>query len=186
MSRVSQGQAIENRRRAVAAASRLFRERGASGISVAELMSSIGLTTGGFYKQFASKDALVAEAMQVAFGDLDRLLAGFDSMHEDHDAARSALVDFYLSVDHRDQPGTGCPTAGFAGDVAREPAAGEVRATYAAGVEKFAEWAAADGDDGLPVVATLVGAILLARATVGTGLSERILESAHQALAPDS
>ena len=185
MSRVSQAQATENRRRAVTAASQLFRERGASGISVADLMSSIGLTTGGFYKQFSSKDALVAEAMQVAFGDLDRLLAEFDSVHEDHDAARIALVDFYLSVDHRDQPGTGCPNAGFAGDMAREPAAREVHATYAAGVEKFAEWMAADGGDGIPAIATLVGAILLARATVGTEVSERILESTHKALAPD-
>ncbi|MEU0265119.1 TetR/AcrR family transcriptional regulator [Nocardioides sp. NPDC006303] len=185
MSRVSQAQATENRRRAVAAASQLFRERGANGISVAELMSSIGLTTGGFYKQFSSKDALVAEAIEVAFGDLDRLLAGFDSMHEDHDASRRALVDFYLSAEHRDEPGTGCPTAGFAGDVAREPAAGGVRATYAVGVERFAEWMAADGDDGLPVVASLVGAILLARATAGTELSERILESTHKALASD-
>src|SRR5438874_13241109 len=104
MSRVSQAQAIENRRRAVSAASQLFRERGANGISVAELMSSIGLTTGGFYKQFPSKDALIAEATHVAFGDLELLLAEFDSAHGDHDPARGALVDFYLSVDHRDQP----------------------------------------------------------------------------------
>ncbi len=186
MSRVSQAQAIENRRRAVAAASELFRERGASGISVAELMSSIGLTTGGFYKQFPSKDALVAEATEAAFGDLEGLLAKFDSAHEDHDAARGALVDFYLSADHRDQPGAGCPTAGFAGDMAREPTAEDVRATYAAGVEKFADWMAADDDDGLPVVASLVGAILLARATAGTELSEKILESTHKVLAPEA
>lgn len=55
MSRVSQAQALENRRRAVAAASQLFRERGVNGISVADLMKSIGLTTGGFYKQFPSR-----------------------------------------------------------------------------------------------------------------------------------
>lgn len=134
MSRVSQAQALENRRRAVAAASQLFRERGVNGISVADLMKSIGLTTGGFYKQFSSKEALVAEAAQAAFGDLDLLLASFDTAQGDHDTARGALVDFYLSAEHRDQPGTGCPTAGFAGDMAREPVAGEVRETYAAGV----------------------------------------------------
>jgi TetR/AcrR family transcriptional regulator, transcriptional repressor for nem operon len=182
MSRVSQAQAIENRGRAVAAASRLFRERGVNGISVADLMKSIGLTTGGFYKQFPSKEALVVEATRAGFEDLDLLLAGFDTTHGDHDSARGALVDFYLSTEHRDQPGTGCPTAGFAGDVARETTAGEVRETYAAGVEDFAAWLSTDGDDGLPMVATLVGAILLARATAGTELSEKILESTHEAL----
>lgn len=182
MSRVSQAQALENRRRAVAAASQLFRERGVNGISVADLMKSIGLTTGGFYKQFPSKEALIAEAAQAAFGDLDALLASFDATHGDHDTARGALLDFYLSAEHRDQPGTGCPTAGFAGDVAREPTAGEVRETYAAGVKEFAGWMSTDVDDGLPMVATLVGAILLARATAGTELSERILESTHKAL----
>ncbi len=182
MSRVSQAQAMENRRRAVAAASQLFRERGVNGISVADLMKSIGLTTGGFYKQFASKEALIAEAAHTAFGDLDALLASFDTAQGDHDTARGALLDFYLSAEHRDHPGTGCPTAGFAGDMAREPAAEDVRETYAAGVEAFAEWLSDDADDGLPMVATLVGAILLARATAGTQLSEKILESTHKAL----
>jgi TetR/AcrR family transcriptional regulator, transcriptional repressor for nem operon len=182
MSRVSQAQALENRRRAVAAASQLFRERGVNGISVADLMKSIGLTTGGFYKQFASKEALIAEAAQTAFGDLDQLLASFDATQGDHDTARGALIDHYLSPEHRDQPGSGCPTAGFAGDTARQSTTGEVRETYAAGVEKFAAWLSADADDGLPMVATLVGAILLARATAGTELSEKILESTHEAL----
>ncbi|MCX5528623.1 TetR/AcrR family transcriptional regulator [Streptomyces bobili] len=182
MSRVSQAQAIENRRRAVAAAAQLFRERGVNGISVADLMKSIGLTTGGFYKQFASKEALIAEAAQAAFGDLDLLLASFDTDHGDHDTARCAFVDYYLSTEHRDQPGTGCPTAGFAGDVAREPTAEEVRETYATGVEHFAAWMATDSDDGLSVVATLVGALLLARATAGTELSDKILESTHKAV----
>ncbi|MFF9808056.1 TetR/AcrR family transcriptional regulator [Streptomyces coeruleorubidus] len=182
MSRVSQAQALENRRRAVAAASQLFRERGVNGVSVADLMKSIGLTTGGFYKQFSSKEALIAEAAQAAFGDLDLLLTEFEAAHSDHDAARGALIDFYLSAEHRDQPGSGCPTAGFAGDVAREPTPEEVRETYAAGVGAFASWLSTDTRDGLPMVATLVGAILLARATAGTELSEKILESTHKAL----
>src|SRR5438128_2741035 len=157
MSRVSQAQAIENRRRAVAAASQLFRERGVNGISVADLMKTIGLTTGGFYKQFPSKEALITEATQAAFGDLDLLLAQFDTAHDDHATARGALVDFYLSAEHRDQPGAGCPAAGFAGDMAREPTAGEAREPYAAGVEDFAAWLTPDPNDGLPMVATLVG-----------------------------
>ncbi|MFF6787088.1 hypothetical protein [Streptomyces sp. NPDC012510] len=66
--------------------------------------------------------------------------------------------------------------------MAREPTAGEVRETYAAGVQEFAAWLFTDADDSLPMVATLVGAILLARATAGTELSEKILESTHKAL----
>ncbi|MEV0736763.1 TetR/AcrR family transcriptional regulator [Streptomyces sp. NPDC050549] len=124
----------------------------------------------------------MAEAAQAAFGDLDLLLAEFDTTHGDHDTARGALIDFYLSTEQRDQPGTGRRTAGFAGDTTRESTAGEVRETYAAGVEEFAAWMSTDANDGLPVVATLVGAILLARATAGTELSEKILASTHKAL----
>ncbi|WP_307781876.1 TetR/AcrR family transcriptional regulator [Streptomyces sp. MBT65] len=124
----------------------------------------------------------MAEATEAAFGDLALLLAEFDTTHGDHDTARAALVDFYLSTEHRDQRGTGCRIAGFAGDMAREPTAGEVRETYAAGVREFAAWMSADADDGLPMVAALVGAILLARATAGTELSEKILASTHTAL----
>jgi TetR/AcrR family transcriptional repressor of nem operon len=61
-----------------------------------------------------TKEALIAEAAQADFGDLDQLLAEFDTAHCDHDTARDALLDFYRSTEHRDQPGTGCPTAGFA------------------------------------------------------------------------
>ncbi|MFJ1812261.1 MULTISPECIES: hypothetical protein [unclassified Streptomyces] len=66
--------------------------------------------------------------------------------------------------------------------MARQPTAGEVRETYAAGVQEFAAWLSTDTHDGLAMVATLLGAILLARATAGTELSEKILESTHKAL----
>jgi TetR/AcrR family transcriptional repressor of nem operon len=64
----------------------------------------------------------------------------------------------------------------------RETTAGEVGETCAAGVEQFAAWLSTDANDGLPMVATLVGAILLARTTAGTELQEKILESTHKAL----
>ncbi|WP_327695764.1 hypothetical protein [Streptomyces sp. NBC_00459] len=66
--------------------------------------------------------------------------------------------------------------------MARQSTAGELRETYAAGVREFAAWMSTDADNSLPVVATLVGAILLARATAGTELPEKILESTHKAL----
>src|SRR3954468_13217471 len=111
MGRVSQAQAQENRKRIVETAARMFRERGIAGVSVADVMAEVGLTHGGFYKQFASKDALVDEAVGLAFTEQAGRLAGF----AEHDGGRSAFLDTYLSTDHRDDPGHGCPSAGFGG-----------------------------------------------------------------------
>ncbi|MFD0522672.1 TetR/AcrR family transcriptional regulator [Paractinoplanes durhamensis] len=77
MGRVSQAQAQENRKRIVETAARLFRERGVAGVSVADVMAEVGLTHGGFYKQFASKEALVAEAVGQAFDELRASSAGW-------------------------------------------------------------------------------------------------------------
>ena len=111
MGRVSQAQAQENRKRIVGTAARLFRERGAAGVSVADVMAEAGLTHGGFYKQFASKEALVAEAVGQAFAEQARALAEAGD--------RDAFVAAYLSPAHRDSPGDGCPSAALGGDLAR-------------------------------------------------------------------
>ncbi|TKK91431.1 TetR/AcrR family transcriptional regulator [Herbidospora galbida] len=179
MSRVSQAEAKVNRERVVAAASRLFREDGVVKVGIADVMKSIGLTQGGFYKQFASKDALVAEAAAKAFADNLQDLVALDQEAGGHQAAWQSLLESYFSIEHRDNPGTGCPAAGFAGDIAREP---KHRETYARGVQELAGWIA-PGDAGLAAYATLVGGILLARATAGTPLSEQILQAAHAAAA---
>src|SRR3954454_11042529 len=118
MGRVSQAQARENRKRIVETASRLFRERGVAAVSVADVMAAAGLTHGGFYKQFASKEALVAEAVGQAFAEQAERLAGY-RQRDEHDAARAAFLTTYLSGEHRDDRGLGCPTAGFGGDLAR-------------------------------------------------------------------
>ena len=170
MGRVSQAQAQDNRRRIVETAARLFRERGVPGVSVADVMAEVGLTHGGFYKQFASKDALVAEAVGQAFTEqADQLAAS---------SGRAAFLDSYLSAAHRDDPGHGCPSAGFGGDLAREDPGNKAKIPYAEGVELYARWL--DGD--LAAVSTLVGAIVLARATAGTAISDRILAAARAAL----
>jgi len=182
MARVSQAQAQENRERVVETAARLFRERGVQGVSVADLMGAAGLTHGGFYKSFASKEALVAEAAGKAFAASGGLMAARDEASAgDHRAARREFLDYYLSPAHRDDAGNGCPTTAFGPDVAREPTESAVRETYAHGVEHFAEWMGDDGED-LAAVATMVGALMLSRATAGTGLSERILDAARRAL----
>lgn len=171
--RASQADARANRQRVVAAASRLFREKGVSGVSLAELMESVGLTHGGFYKNFASKDALVDEATASGFADMMEHLSAVAQDHGHIDQARSALLDEYLSTEHRDSPGTGCPAAGFAGDFAREHTWTE---TYSAGVRDMAAWLGT-GDAGLAGLATIVGGLLLARATAGSPLSEDILRA---------
>jgi TetR/AcrR family transcriptional repressor of nem operon len=179
MSRVSQAQARENRKNVVATASRLFREQGAPNLRVADLMKSLGMTHGGFYSQFTSKDSLLTEATALAFTNLLDQLAGFDESAGEHDAAQRALVDYYLSPEHRDDPGEGCPTAGFVGDLAREKTEPETREVYGDGVQGFADWMSTEDNDGLSRICTLVGAILLARATADSPLSEKILDSAR-------
>lgn len=93
MGRVSQARAAENRERVVAAASRLFRERGVENVSIADVMAEAGLTVGAFYKQFDSKEALVSEAFARAFDDA----AGVWSAVTKKSPSVDALVEHYLS-----------------------------------------------------------------------------------------
>lgn len=133
MGRVSQAQAEENRSRVVDTASRLFREQGTQ-VSVADLMKAAGLTHGAFYKQFASKEALVDEATAHAFTRLaGHHAAGLEQHDGQRDATQRALIDTYLSVDHRDDPAGGCPVAGLATDVARDGGGREARRVYTEG-----------------------------------------------------
>src|ERR1700754_1645301 len=114
MGRVSRRQAQANRAAVVAASSRLFRERGIDGVSVPELTGAAGLTHGGFYRQFASKDALAALACTAGF---EGLLAGLPEAPRPGDLR--AFLDSYLSPGHRAGPADGCPTTAFASDVTR-------------------------------------------------------------------
>jgi len=206
MGRVSQAQARENRQRVVETASRLFREQGVH-VSVADLMKAAGLTHGGFYKQFASKETLVDEATAHAFEELARTYApaagreagtgeagageagagsggsaGRPARSRDA-AAQRELIDAYLSVRHRDNPADGCPVAGLATDMARTDDSRAAHRVYADGVRGFADALATEGeDDGLVRVCTMVGALVLARATSDDPLSEDLLTAARTAL----
>ncbi|MFJ9019792.1 TetR/AcrR family transcriptional regulator [Streptomyces sp. NPDC102259] len=186
MGRVSQAQARENRERVVRTASRLFREQGTH-ISVADLMKASGLTHGGFYKQFASKEALIDEATAHAFGELAQrreaaLERAAEQGVEQGAAAQRALIDAYLSVEHRDNAADGCPTAALAHDMAREPGADGAHRVYTEGVRDFAGWLATDDEDGIARLCTMLGALVLARATKDSPLSEEILAAARAAL----
>ncbi|MGX7677517.1 TetR/AcrR family transcriptional regulator [Jatrophihabitans sp. DSM 45814] len=184
MGRVSRGQATVNRKRVVESASRLFRERGVGSTSVSDVMAEVGLTQGGFYKQFESKDALVAEAVGEAFSTMFDLLDEFDARHPgDHAASRRALADYYLSPAHRDDSARGCPTTGFGSDIGRSRTDSEARHPYQAGVARFAGWMGSGGgapsDEDIALVCEMVGALMLSRATAGSPLSDRILSAAR-------
>ncbi|MEU4728832.1 TetR/AcrR family transcriptional regulator [Streptomyces sp. NPDC023588] len=182
MGRVSQAQAEENRRRVVETASRLFRAQGTH-VSVADLMKAAGMTHGGFYKQFASKEALIDEATAHAFGELaQHHRDGLDRYAGQRDAAQRALIDTYLSAEHRDSAADGCPAAALVTDMAREGGDSEARRVYTQGVGDFADWLATKDQDGITRLCTMLGALVLSRATKGSPLSEEILAAAREAL----
>lgn len=190
MGRVSRAEAQAHREEIVTEAARLFRERGIEGVSVADVMAAAGLTHGGFYRHFKSKETLVAEATTHAFEELLALLGGFDADNQaDHAAARDALIRYYLTPAHRDRAGEGCPATGLGASFSRGGESRDARERYAAGVEEFAQWlaTAAPGRDGAPTldlvtIATLVGALTLARATAGAQLSDDILRTVGESL----
>ena len=183
MGRVSQAQAQENRKRVVATAARMFREKGTA-VSVADVMKAAGLTHGGFYKQFASKEDLIDEATAYAFDEpAAHSAAGARGARGEAEAARRRLIERYLSVWHRDHAGDGCPVSGFAADLGREPdQAARAHDRYVTGVRNLAARMATGDDDGMAQLCTMVGALVLARATQGNPLSEELLQAARTAL----
>ena len=183
MGRVSQAQAQENRQRVVATASRMFREKGTA-VSVADLMKAVGLTHGGFYKQFGSKEDLVDEAIAHAFDNPSaHSAAAREGYAGNHEAARRTFIAHYLSAWHRDHPGEGCPVSGFAPDLGREPGqAARARHAYINGIRNLAARLATGDYDGVAQFCTMVGALVLARATRGDPISDELLQAARTAL----
>jgi TetR/AcrR family transcriptional regulator, transcriptional repressor for nem operon len=191
MSRVSRQQAANNRIAITEASARLFRERGIKGVSVSDLMGAAGLTHGGFYGHFTSKDALAAEACSWAFDRSCERWKKRIADNADSHAAKAALIDGYLSPAARGSPGTSCPTTALASDVAREELDSPVRAAFACGVEalmsifgelQHAGNSGADRREALAEFSTMVGALLLARATAGHKISDELLNAARERL----
>ena len=170
--KVSREQMAENRRRILDAASRLFRDKGFDSVSVAEVMKAAGLTHGGFYGHFSSKDDLIAKTLaHVLTGDG----GGGDDLR--------AYVDAYLAPRHRDNAAGGCPTAGLAADIRHQiPAA---RSAMTEGLRSqidrisraLPELDAADRRRAaIGSWAAMVGAVILARAIDDPALSDEVLE----------
>jgi TetR/AcrR family transcriptional regulator, transcriptional repressor for nem operon len=113
----SQAQKEKTHKRIVAIASKRFREKGLAGFGIAELMKEAGLTVGGFYKHFDSRDELVAEAVGDAFGVWQRQKEAAKS--EGKPLTFAKLVDDYVSDVHRKNPGAGCAFSALAPELAR-------------------------------------------------------------------
>ena len=192
--KVSKAQAAENREGIVDAAARLYREKGLDGVGVAEITRDAGLTHGGLYRHFESKDALAREACLRAFEWTITPLDGLESAEEDGAPATRlrALVHGYLSAAHRDHPGEGCPAAALAADAAR--AGPEMSEVFAQGVERNIQrfMSVLQGDDAakrnqtIVTLSSMVGALVLARAKAAgnPALSEEILATLREQLAP--
>ena len=175
--RVSKEQAAANREQIVHQAARLFRERGFDGIGVAELMKNAGLTHGGFYGHFDSKEQLMAEACEYAIGVTGRR---WRRLVSDSDGpSMDTLARRYLSKRHRDAPGDGCVLAALAGDAARQSP--PVRAAFTGSVKRFIDLLgnalptrakAARRQKAVAACAAMVGALVLSRAVDDPALSE--------------
>ncbi|NWC94306.1 MULTISPECIES: TetR/AcrR family transcriptional regulator [unclassified Pseudomonas] len=194
MPRVSRKQAELNREIIVEAATRLFRERGIHGISVSDVMAAAGLTHGGFYGHFESREALATEACNRAFEQSSLRWQAKVEQCPDPETARLALIDPYLSATNRDNPGDSCPVAAFAGEMCHEATDSALQRSFIQGFEKSMGILGTTQATGTPEgdrqaaiaqYAMMVGAITLARATKGNSLSDEFLEAARKLLIPE-
>lgn len=195
--KVSKAQVTENRQAILQAAARLYRERGFTGVGVADITREAGLTHGGLYRHFESKDALAAEAAAQAFEwKLSELQAPDADADTDTAGSLRAGVENYLSPRHRDNVGEGCPVAALAADAARET--GAIADAFAQGIGRYMALFAKRRPDGteaaqiepqdrvraIAMLSTMVGGLILSRATARglPALSDEILETLRQHL----
>jgi TetR/AcrR family transcriptional repressor of nem operon len=189
--RVSRERAAENRDRIIDVAGRLFRERGFDGIGVAGLMKAAGLTHGGFYGHFESKEDLELQACARA---LARTSEQWNAVAVNAaEAPLDALLDNYLSGRHRDGIGNGCVYAALAADVARQENP-TLRRRFTEGLRSLIDvlaravpgrTKASRRERALARLAGMVGALILARAVDDAELSDEILATARVALGRD-
>ncbi|NVM77107.1 TetR/AcrR family transcriptional repressor of nem operon [Duganella sp. SG902] len=188
--KVSREQVALNRERIIETAARLFREKGYDGIGVADLMKSAGLTHGGFYGHFASKEDLLAEAAAHALKKSIDRWEGY--VAEGRDKALEKIGEGYLTTQHRDHPGKGCSVTALGADVARlGPKARHAMTEGARGqlavLEQLmpGEDAAQQRKQALAKYASMIGAIVLSRAVDDEALSLEILNAVKDGLSGD-
>jgi TetR/AcrR family transcriptional repressor of nem operon len=181
--RVSRAQAEKNHQNVINEASRLFREKGFDGIGLKDLMKGAGLTQGGFYKQFESKEDLIAQASHRAMDLATERWS--DALAANPNAALEAIIGFYLSTDHSEDRSEGCPIVALGGDAARQGA--DVKAAFEAGLKAHLELlqdltASAEGGrscgKAMVMMSLMAGAVLLSRTVNDEDLSRGFLEAA--------
>lgn len=176
--RKSRAEAAESRKRIVKAAAREFRAKGIVATGLADLMKAAGMTHGGFYKHFESKDQLVAEALAEA---VEEAIGGMEAR-----PTNDAAVAGYLSAQHRDNPASGCPLSAIGSELARTDA--ETRMAATAGFERLVRLLvgkskAKDARRRAMVAAsTMIGAVTMSRVVSDPELSAEILSEVEQSL----
>jgi TetR/AcrR family transcriptional repressor of nem operon len=177
----------ETHDRIVKKASIRLREKGAHGIGVADLMKEAGLTHGGFYAHFNSRDALLIEAFGYA---MDHSNAHWRTVTQQMppDKRLARIVETYLTPGHRDNPGNGCAITSLGAEIARE--APRTRRAFAAKLDQMIE-IMADQGQGVPrktarkratgTLATILGALILARIAGSGEASDEILDAGREA-----
>ena len=183
--KVSREQAAENRNHIIDVAGRLFRERGFDGIGVANLMKAAGLTHGGFYGHFESKEDLAVAACERVLARTTELWPAIVAKHPE--APLEGLLDRYLTARHRDEPGEGCIYAALATDVARQNSPA-LRRAFTTALRPLIDTlvrivpgrsTGARRQKALACLSAMVGAIILARAVDDPELSDEILAAAR-------
>src|SRR3954452_12414596 len=172
----------QNRERVIATAAKLFRERGIDGIGLVDLMSAAGLTPGGFYRQFKSKDDLIVQAVKRAYKDVSEDIAGRLAASDD---PLETLVRHYVSDYHRDEPGQGCSLAAMGTDAARhdDPALrecfGHIVSKYIGLITKLVPGRdpKAKRKAAITALAEMIGSVVLSRVVPDPALSNEIIDT---------
>ncbi|MBB5316551.1 TetR/AcrR family transcriptional regulator [Tunturibacter empetritectus] len=184
--RVSRAKAAENRERILDVATRLFRERGIDGIGVADLMKSAGLTHGGFYGHFKSKDDLVAQACRRA---VTRMRDNWIRTMDHSSDPLETLANEYLAAKHRDNAGRGCPIAALGSEIARQGSV--TRHTVTEELKPFINYlseivqgrsASLRRERAIALYASLVGAVVIARVVDDLEFSNEALTAVANAI----
>lgn len=178
----SQAAKAESRDRVLKIAARRIREEGLTRPGVAELMNEAGLTHGGFYKHFSSREDLMRQAAALALVDGETKMAR--AARRNREEPRTGLIDSYLSARHRDGPGTGCAVVTLGAAAGRGEA--EMKEAYEKQVRGYLELISgtADGDDSdearadaMLTLSAMVGALLMSRAVADPELSDQLLRT---------
>jgi TetR/AcrR family transcriptional repressor of nem operon len=186
--RYSREHKLETHARIIKRASVRLRERGAHGIGVADLMKDAGLTHGGFYAHFDSREALVIEAFAYA---MDRSIARWRQLAEQTppDKRLAAIVSSYLTKIHRDDPGHGCAVPSLGAEIARESP--KTRKAFVAKLEQMMDMLAeqipgvprrAARKQAMATVATMMGTLVLSRIAGSGEFSDEILAAGRDAV----